>query len=303
MPDLFPNNQRMFSISVVIPTLGNESLRQTIEQLNRGTLIPDEILICIPEEDAFRVEDISTPNVIVVKTDIRGQVAQRAIGFGRAKHAMVLQLDDDIILHENALAELAQSLQRLGRGYALAPLYIDAETGRCLHELSTGLKGCLKSIYAYVICGAPWGKKRMGTLTPLGIGYGVDASHNTNEAIRAEWLPGGCVLSYREDLITTNIYPFGGKAYSEDIIHSITRRKKGITHCVIPKATCMTPPQQLMLDLQSNRADMRARMHVVRLISGSAWRLSVWLAFDILKRVCIKIYLRGHQNRGSLPND
>jgi hypothetical protein len=36
--------------------LGGESLFGTTEQLNRGTIVPSGILVCIPKEDAFRVE-------------------------------------------------------------------------------------------------------------------------------------------------------------------------------------------------------------------------------------------------------
>jgi hypothetical protein len=35
------------ALSVVIPTLGGESLGTTIAQLNRDTLVPREILVCI----------------------------------------------------------------------------------------------------------------------------------------------------------------------------------------------------------------------------------------------------------------
>lgn len=295
MPDLPAPDQKPHPVSVVIPTLGGESLRRTIEQLHRGTLAPAEILICIPEEDAFQVENLSIHNVVVIKTSMRGQVAQRAMGFGHVRHPMVLQLDDDILLHEKALEELTEALHRLGRGYALAPVYYAAETGRCLHELSVGLMGFFKNVYAYVVCGAPWGKKRMGSLTPLGIGYGVDASHCSDKIIQAEWLPGGCVLSYREDLIQENFYPFAGKAYSEDAMHSLLRRKRGITHCVIPPATCRTGSQPFTLDARAIKADMQARVYVVQLGSGKVWRLLVWFAFHYLKRggvYVLKVVLR-----------
>lgn len=289
MLDLPAPDQNPHPVSVVIPTLGGESLRRTIEQLNRGTLAPAEILICIPEEDAFRVENFSIHNVAVIKTSMRGQVAQRATGFGHVRHRMVLQLDDDILLHEKALEELTEALHRLGRGYALAPVYYAAETGRCLHELSVGLKGFFKNVYACVVCGASWGKKRMGSLTSIGIGYGVDTRHCSDKAIQTEWLPGGCVLSYREDLIQENFYPFAGKAYSEDVIHSLLRRKRGITHAVILRATCRTGSQPFTLDVRSIKADMRARMYVVQLGSGKVWRLLAWFAFDHFKRVLLHV--------------
>lgn len=214
----------MQPLSVVIPTLGGASLRGTIEQLNRGTLIPAEILVCIPEEEAFRVENLFIHNVVVVKTNIRGQVAQRAIGFGYAKYKMVLQLDDDVLLNEEAVQDLAKALCQLGPGNALAPVYFDATTGRCFHEVRSGLSEYLASLYYYVVCGAPWGRKRMGVVTAIGLCFGVDSNYCSSKYFETEWLPGGCVLCFREDLIKEDYFPFAGKAYSEDIIHSFLRK-------------------------------------------------------------------------------
>ncbi len=44
-------------LSVVIATLGGDSLEKTIDHLNVGTITPFEILICIPTEDAYRVNN------------------------------------------------------------------------------------------------------------------------------------------------------------------------------------------------------------------------------------------------------
>ena len=68
-------------LSVVIPTLGGESLGMTIAQLNRGTLVPREILVCIPEKEAPRVQNLGLPGAGIILTDVRGQVAQHARGF------------------------------------------------------------------------------------------------------------------------------------------------------------------------------------------------------------------------------
>lgn len=63
-------------VSVVIPTLGGETLIKTIEKVNSGSIIPAEILVCIPEEEVFRVGNIAIGNVKVIKTKCHGQVAQ-----------------------------------------------------------------------------------------------------------------------------------------------------------------------------------------------------------------------------------
>ena len=72
-------------VSVVIPTLGGESLFKTVDYLNEGSMIPDEILVCIPDDQFYRAESLSHENVRVIKTTFYGQVAQRATGFQQAK--------------------------------------------------------------------------------------------------------------------------------------------------------------------------------------------------------------------------
>ena len=275
----------MQPLSVVIPTLGGESLRETIEQLNRGTLIPAEILVCIPEEEAFRVENLFIHNVVVVKTNIRGQVAQRAIGFAFAKHKMVLQLDDDVLLNEGAVQELAEALYQLGPGNALAPVYFDAATGRCIHEARSGLSGYLMSLYYYVVCGAPWSVKRMGDVTTIGLCFGVDSDYCGSKYFETEWLPGGCVLCFREDLIEENYFPFVGKAYSEDLIHSFLRKSIGIRHWVIPSAECIIDAAEPEICPSSILAQLEARRYFVSLIGGQAWRLSLYEALSRVRRV------------------
>ena len=42
-------------ISVVIPSLGGNELIETVEKLNSGTLIPNEILIVIPKSKKKRL--------------------------------------------------------------------------------------------------------------------------------------------------------------------------------------------------------------------------------------------------------
>src|SRR5687768_2835902 len=94
------------SVSVVIPTLGADCVRTTIQHLNAGTLAPDEILVCVPAHEADRLRDLRVPNVRIVVTDCRGQVPQRAVGFRHAAHEFVLQLDDDVWVAKECLEHL-----------------------------------------------------------------------------------------------------------------------------------------------------------------------------------------------------
>ncbi|MFC4313377.1 glycosyltransferase [Steroidobacter flavus] len=276
--------KEIYPLSVVIATLGGDSLPNTLATLNSGSAIPAEILICIPEREAGRVTALQRDNVRVVVTPCRGQVAQRAFGFGQTGQPLVLQMDDDILIEPAHLRALIESLQRLGRGNVVAPIYRDLGT-RCLHTYMRGWSGRVQDVYAAVICGAKWGMRRMGTVSPAGVSYGVDEKLCSEPAVQTEWLPGGCVLSFREDLVTEAFFPFPGKAYCEDLIHSILRRHRGLKLWVLPQLYCQTaaPPPQV-LTWKEMRNDLRARRHVVQLAGGSQMRLALWFAADALRR-------------------
>lgn len=271
-------------ISVVIPTLGGDCLCNTIDQLNRGTVVPAEILVCIPKEEASRVAHLTFPNTRVVKTSFCGQVAQRVAGFQQAQHPMVMQLDDDIFLENECLEILASALWSLGQGNALGPVYFDVDTGRCIHELADGIGGLLKSFYYHIFCGSPWGLKRMGTVTAVGLSFGVDSRHCDDRAFETKWLPGGCVLCFKEDLIMEKFFPYSGKAYGEDLIHSFLRTKRGLRHWVIPGAKCSIDAPRPEISPLSISAQVRARRYFVKLSGGSVWRLSLYEALSIVKR-------------------
>lgn len=284
MHDAEDTQTQQYKVSVIVPTLGGDCLRGTIEQLNCGTIVPTEILVCIPEEEAFRVAHLSFPNVRILKTSCRGQVAQRAIGFQQAQQPLVLQLDDDVMLQENSLQVLANTLYSLGHGNALAPVYYDTATGRCIHELFGGGQGFLRNLYYSVVCGSSWGVKRMGTVTAAGLSFGVDGAHCGEKPFDVQWLPGGCVLCFREDLITENFFPYPGKAYCEDLIHSFLRIKHGVQHRVLAKAKCLIDMPEPELARPSILAQRKAPRYFVRLSEGDLWRLALYDFLSILKR-------------------
>jgi glycosyltransferase involved in cell wall biosynthesis len=267
------------SLSVVIPTLGGESLRATIMQLNRGTFMPTEILVCIPEREAPLVQNLGIPGVRVVVTEVRGQVAQRARGFQEAVGAMVLQIDDDIQVEPDCLGRIVRALEQAGPGNAVGPVYIDANTGECVHRINGGFKGWLQSVYAMIVCGAPWAVARMGRSTSIGVSYGVDCDHcGGKSSVETDWLPGGCVISFRGDLVLDSFFPFPGKAYCEDNIHSLLRKGKGIRHWVVPDARCAIEVPKSDFPDAAWRGSTVARRYCTQLSHGSRWRAEIYSA-------------------------
>ena len=69
-------------------------------------------------------------------------------------------------------------------------------------------------------------KSKMGVITSIGYNSWFENKDFKNNFYNVEWLPGGCILFRKEDLIEKNFYPYKGKAYCEDILHSILLREK-----------------------------------------------------------------------------
>ena len=229
------SNARTVPVSVVIPTLGGDDLFETVQHLNGGSVVPTEIMICIPEGIAFRPDSLPFPNVRIVRTQVRGQVTQRIAGFREPSQPFVMQLDDDVWLDRRCMELLLECI-RDRPDAAASPSLLDRETGtlmqwmsrpmptdsalrRALFRLANGVKGY-----------------QPGRVGKAGVGMGF--SDTTMEAYEVEWVPGGCTLHHRGNLVIENFYPFTGKAYAEDLFHSWALRQKniGLLHC--PSAMC-----------------------------------------------------------------
>lgn len=223
-------------ISVVIPTLGGCTLVDTIAKLNAGTMVPDEILVCIPASRAKepRLSALGG-NVTIVETPCHGQVAQRAFGFRLARHEFVLQLDDDIHVRPDCLASMVACIGAYGNA-AVGPRLYDVATGayRSFMMPRTGRPTVFERILFWIINGAPGYVP--GKIGRAGISMGIPEEPGTWADIG--WLPGGCVLHRKNNLVLENYYPFEGKAFVEDLFHSVILRRRNIRLVRCGEAAC-----------------------------------------------------------------
>lgn len=273
-----PAENRPYSLTVVIPTLGGDCLRETVETLNRGSVTPDEILICIPADFAHRV-DLTAPNVRVVATECKGQVAQRAVGFRIASSAFVMQLDDDLLVDRDCVRYLLKALQRHGPKAAVSPSLVDRESGRSIYRKPDRSR-VIDAIYNLLMNGTT--ASAQGKVLKSGGAVGVDPEAEGRDSYRVEWVPGGCVMHHRDNLVLDDFYPLKGKAYCEDIIHSHHLTSKGVTPYIEPRALCSVeaaPDSDLTFRdfLRSVVADYHARRYFMRLTSRNPLRLSLFL--------------------------
>jgi GT2 family glycosyltransferase len=281
---------RAYPLTAVMATLGRESLKGTIARLNRGTIAPAEILICIPEEDAHRVEDLAFPNVKVVRTKCRGQVAQRAVGFQHAGHELVLQLDDDIHVRETCLEYMVKHIER-SPDLAVAPKMFDMKTGTYFSYMipEPGMSRWYRRLLFWVING-PAGYQP-GQIGRAGINMGLPEVPEDWEGLG--WLSGGCVLHHRKNLVLHDYYPFKGKAYSEDLFHSALLRKKGVNLARCGAAICdvdfsSSYARSPVKFIKLYRAYTKTMTRFVRDTGGSRTRLYLFLILNITHLVAIK---------------
>ncbi|MBK9018686.1 MAG: glycosyltransferase family 2 protein [Sulfuritalea sp.] len=264
-------------ISVVIATLGGPTLKGTIETLNLGSVVPGEILICIPLPEASRDIGFEFSNVRILPTMVRGQVAQRVEGFKLAKGPFVMQLDDDILLDHECVANLQATLLRIP-GAAVAPNLLELESRESVYRTSHG-DGLPRRIYNWLMNGKEG--YREGTILKSGSPIGIVPDGCADGPLDVEWLAGGCVMHHKANLILENYFPFGGKAYCEDMIHSHLLAKKGVRLLIEPRATCcleVSPPLRRppAAFLRETYRDFVVRRYYMKLSRRGAGRMYLY---------------------------
>jgi hypothetical protein len=74
-----------------------------------------------------------------------------------------------------------------------------------------------------------------------------------------------------------------GKALTEDLVHSVLWREKGVRLWVIPQAVCATTVVAMEYNATCISAREKAHGYVISLMGGSLWRLRLWNCMVWLK--------------------
>ena len=284
--------QHLEGVSVVIATLGGTTLQWTIESVNKGSVVPKEILICIPEEANFCPQFSLAPNVKIVPTATKGQVAQRAMGFRRAKCDLVLQLDDDMFVDTNCIERLVAIIQK-EKKIAVGPALLDRATNASVYKQAR-LGTMAHTIYHWLMNGAKG--YRPGEISKAGDAVGIDTEVVRVEQSEVEWLAGGCMMQRRENLILEDFYPYTGKAYCEDLIHSHHIRAQGTKLIVATTARCTfdlvsSADAGWRVFLRELYADFKARRYFMRLSGRGLARMYLFYAIRMVS-YAVKVILR-----------
>tara|TARA_B100001250_G_C19762124_1_gene772952 strand:- start:151 stop:999 length:849 start_codon:yes stop_codon:yes gene_type:complete len=274
-------------VSIVVTSIGEDILLENLKNLTSKYPKINEILVIIPEEFK-KSEFIDFDNVKFYFTKSKGQVTQRIYGFKKAKNNYVLQLDCDCFISNSDIEKMYLVLLNLyGTNYAIAPVYYCDKSNKSIHEFTVGFWSNIKNILTYFICGSKYSIFKMGTVSNIGTNYGVDPNYMFNDIFISEWVPGGCVMHYKENLITHNYYPFKGKAYSEDLIHSFFLRNKKIQLLVTKKSKCYTEQPFVPKEFSEFKKFLKVQKYYWKLLKNNnyvkfyIWRILNYLRFIV----------------------
>ena len=285
------SEQAQEDVSVVIATLGGSCLVETIKQINLGSITPKEILICIPEDFVSLVPENLGPNVRIIVTESKGQVPQRATGFSVAKSSFVMQLDDDMLVDPVCIERLLFAFKELGDTSTVSPSLIGKGTTISVYkEPNYSLP---RRLFYWLLNGAAG--YTPGQVTMAGTCIGVDPDETDQLYFPVAWVPGGCVMHRKENLVLQNFFPFPGKAYSEDLIHSHFIKEKGVQLYICQEAVCyadIDPPVQTLHFrdfMKCLREDMRSRKYFLQLTGGRFFRMYMYYIKQLISYPFIRL--------------
>lgn len=215
-------------ISVVIATLGDDiKLLKTIDSLFKGSIKPNEILIILPPNKSLNYELKQNKTIRILNSNKKGQVQQRIFGFVNAKYNRILQSDDDLIYDYKCLYYLNKSLE-LDFSVSAGPNFI---------YKNLSIYNQKKSFYKYILYFMMDGNinTNKNKISKSGFELYSNLSIN-NDVHEVDWLPGGCVLHHKKNLILNDFFKFNGKAYCEDLFHSKHLTNNGVILNLVPNA-------------------------------------------------------------------
>ena len=232
--------KNILNLTIVITTVGEKSLLAVIKNINLTISRPKKILVVIYKKNIRKINKriLSTyDNVEIVQTNSPGQVNQRVEGFKLVRTDYAMQLDADCYI-ENLSINKMMNFLKTHKNASVGPCFLDIKNNLPIHKLNNKRKffKTLKNL----ILGFPNVNSIMGKVSKSGTNFGVDYFYLKKKAIQVDWIPGGCLMHHKKNLYLKNYYPFQGKAYYEDLIHSKILIQKNIKLFILKDAICKT---------------------------------------------------------------
>tara|TARA_B100000963_G_C22619147_1_gene668957 strand:+ start:270 stop:1112 length:843 start_codon:yes stop_codon:yes gene_type:complete len=274
-------------ISVVIPSVGGSNLKRLIASLELSYHIPDEIICVLPKKTSFSYPVSNKLKIKTIFSNFRNQVQQRIVGLKHVKNELILQLDDDVLLDKYTLMHLYNALiKRNFKNTIVGPIFFTRD--KQLHY-DYNKENLLSELFKFIFCAAPFGKDKLGKISSVGLGFGVNYNNKAN-LYYVDWLAGGCILYHKNNRILKfpNIYE--GKSYCEDLIHSILRKKKNICHLIVRNSKIRTDKINYeKLSFVEILREFKIRKNLLRYIKGNRIRFYIWCIFEVINRIFKRI--------------
>tara|TARA_B100001093_G_scaffold401903_1_gene389614 strand:+ start:22 stop:852 length:831 start_codon:yes stop_codon:yes gene_type:complete len=247
------------TISVVIPTIGDRNLFPTLSSLNNSSVKVDEIIISAPFNNKLNINKLQkVKNVKIYISKLKGQVLQRIEGFKIAKGEIVVQLDDDIILEKDCIELLYKKIKNK-KNASISPNFIEKSSNKSIFIEK-------KYLFKKIAGLRENGKK--SEITKSGFEFYPVLNSEIDNLVETNIQLGACVMHKRENLILNNYFNFSGKAYCEDLFHSILLKKNKVKLYFLPSASVFIElnikPSQPLLFFKELREDYKIRKLLVR---------------------------------------
>ena len=281
------------SLTIVIPTVGRLSLVETLNCINKSSILPEKVLVVVPKEYADSIDKMNLQYnwLKIIRTDFKGQVRQRIHGFSLSKTKYTIQLDDDCFIQKHCIKNLLIKAESLDDNFCIGPIFIDKGSNLDYFRLVKGNRlltspnNMLRKLFNKFL----HGRKRFssGIITQSGMIIHPNRFESPSDLYKVEWLCGGMILHQTKNLIKENYYPFSGKAYCEDLMHSELIKRKNV-EIYISQDSFVTHDYE---QVQTNR-DSRLIYSLVDLINEQfSWFRAMKYFMRLTGRPIIRLYL------------
>ena len=230
--------KKILEISIVINTIGENTLNKVVESIVNSSVNVVEIIISIPENKNLNIskELFNENNIKIIKTKFNNQINQRIAGFKIASGKYIMQLDSDVILDKLCIENLHTSILNIRDAASVGALVFNESEGK--KNIKYGFHNIIVKLIRNIILNNQididsW------SITKAGTGFGFGKNKISDSLVNVDWLSGGCIIHEKNNLILENYLPYDGKSYCEDLIHSFLLKKKGIKLYLNNKAKCL----------------------------------------------------------------
>ena len=276
-------------ITIVIPTNLKNIKLERINQINSYVKKNIKVILSIPPEINIKkaYNYGFSEKINIINSEYIGQVNQRQYGIRFCKTTLIIQMDDDIDFEINKIKKLVIEFKRLPIGSCLAPYLKSKEE----YKIFSRIKNLFKCIFLYSQIHPNSGSISRSSFP---VPHLKKINNNKNAVEEVSWLPGGIIILRSKDIIFEEYFPFKGKAYCEDLIHSFLLKKKGIKLFLSTKISFSTEIESyrslnLKNFIEFILNDFRIRNHYRKLIKNNIFPFIIAYLYILLVYFLTKI--------------